>query len=655
MTLVISPGGDFGINISCENKMSLKKMPSAGTQTAAPGTLLRSGGMFSSPGKRTLVLSLAIVLLTVIAYLPVRDNGFINFDDNHYITQNAQVRSGLSWDTVKWAFTTYDAANWHPLTWLSHALDCQLFGLNPAGPHFISVLLHALSAVLLFLLLQSLTGFTGRSLVVAALFAVHPLNVESVAWAAERKNVLSMLFFLLAIWAYSRYVRQPTIARSLGVAGLFALALMSKPQVIIFPFALLLLDYWPLGRTKFAAASTTANSSAEIRQRSFTSLLIEKIPLFGLSSISAIITLQAQHAGHAVRTVTEYSLRSRVETAIISYVSYLRDAVVPWHLAPIYPHADGLLATWKVLMAATVLIAISTVTVLGRTRAAYLLFGWLWFVGTLIPMIGLIQVGEQARADRYMYVSLIGILVAVIWGWADLLARHKFSPVVGAAACVAVLVAFSVATFRQIGHWRDSETLWNYTLTVTDRNFMAEDNLAQELATQGRTKEALVHFHNILNLHDWQPTELIAFGMYEQRQGYAADAIKQYQRALRGTTDAKTRAIELSNMGSAYMDLKDVQQAWENFDKALQSDPNNVPALIGTGLISQKNGNLELAIRQYTKAVAITPSDLGYALLGRAFEQSGRPSDANTAYQQAQRLSPNMAGTRSAVAHLLAD
>jgi tetratricopeptide (TPR) repeat protein len=630
-------------------------MPSVATQTAAPVTAPKYSELFSSPGKRTFILSLAMVLLTVLAYLPVRNNGFINFDDNHYITENAHLKAGLTSDTVKWAFTTYDAANWHPLTWLSHALDCQLFGLSAAGPHLINVLLHALNAVLLFLVLQSLTRFTWRSLMVAALFAVHPLNVESVAWAAERKNVLSMLFFLLAIWTYSRYVHKPSVARYLGVIGLFALALMSKPQVIIFPFALLLMDYWPLDRTHFATAPGIMDSGVDVRRRSLVSLLVEKVPLFALSALSAIVTLQAQRAGHAVRTVVEYSLASRVETAIVSYALYLRDAFVPRHLAPIYPHPDGLLPAWEVALALVALIAISSLAVLARKRAPYLLFGWLWFLGTLIPMIGLVQVGVQARADRYLYVSLIGILVAAVWGCADLLVRHNVSPAVGLAACAGVLISLSVATFEQVSRWRDSETLWNYTMSVTDRNFMAEDNLAQELATQGRTKEALVHFHHILGLHDWQPSELIAFGLYEQRQGYSADAIAQYERALQNTNDAKTRAIELSNMGSAYLDLKDLAHAEESFDKALQADPNNAPAFMGAGLIAQKNGNLPLAIGEYTKAVAIKPTDLGYALLGRALEQSGRTSDANMAYAQAQKLSPNMESTRSVVNHLLAD
>jgi len=630
-------------------------MQSVAAQLASPETVAGPNDFFPSPARRNLVLSLALILLSVAVYYPIRDNGFINFDDKNYITDNAHVKAGLSWETAKWAFTTYHAANWHPLTWVSHALDYQLFGLNPAGHHFISVLLHALNAVLLFLLLQSLTGFTWRSLMVAALFAVHPLNVESVAWAAERKTVLSAMFFLLAVGAYCRYVTKPSVARYLGVAGFFVLALMSKPQVIILPFVLLLLDYWPLQRMGPAGAPAKSSSGEAVRQESFGWLVIEKIPLLGLSAISAIVTLQAQRAGHAVRTAVEYSLGSRVETAIVSYVSYLHDAVVPWHLAPIYPHADGLLQTWKVVLAGAVLIAFSALAILARKRAPYLLFGWLWFLGTLAPMIGLIQVGEQARADRYMYVSLIGILVSATWGAAEGFARYKVSPVSSASACAVVLLALSVATVYQIRHWHDSETLWNYTLTVTDRNFMAEDSLAQELATQGRTKEALVHFHNILKLHDWQPSELIAFGVYEQRQGYAADAIAQYQRALNNTRDAKTRAVELSNMGSAYMDLKDSEHARQSFEQALQSDSGNVPALIGTGIIAEKNGNFDSAIRQYTKAVSIQPSDLGYMLLGRAFDQTGRASEANDAYVKAQKLSPNIESTRSAVNHLLSE
>ena len=628
-------------------------MPSAATQLVVPENPLKSSGLFSSPGRRTLVLSLALVLLTVLVYWPVSNNAFINFDDNHYITENAHVRSGLSWDTVKWAFVTNDAANWHPLTWLSHALDCELFGLNPAGHHFMNVLLHALNVVLLFLVLQSLTGFTWRSLIVATLFSVHPLNVESVAWAAERKTLLSTMFFLLAVWAYCSYVRRPSLARYLGVAALFVLALMSKPQVITFPILLLLLDYWPLRRVRFY--TTESNPTGALPAKSGPWLIAEKVPLLALSAVSAVVTLRAQSAGHAVRTVIEYSLASRVENAVVSYACYIRDVFLPQRLSPIYPHADGLLETWKVLLSAAIVIAISVLAIVARKRAPYILFGWLWFLGSLVPMIGLIQVGVQARADRYMYVAVIGILVSTIWGASELLARYKLSPAWAGALFGLIVLALSTAAFNQIGHWRNSETLWTYAIGVTPNNFMAEDNLAQELAHQGRTQEAMVHFQNTLRLYNWGPSDLITFGVYEANHGYASDSIKQYDRALRNTTDPNTRAIALSNMGSAYMDLKDFEHARQSFYQALKFDPNNVPALIGTGLLAQKSGNLDLAIRQYTKAVSIKPSDLGYALLGRAFEQSGRASDASWAYDQAQRLSPNMETTRATVNHFLAD
>lgn len=630
-------------------------MPSVATNIAAPETVVKSNALFSSPGKRKFILSLSLVLLTMLAYLPVRNNGFINFDDNHYITENAHVKDGLSWSTVLWAFTTYDAANWHPLTWLSHALDCQLFGLNPAGPHLISVLLHGLNAVLLFLVLQSLTGFTWRSLMVAAIFAVHPLNVESVAWAAERKTVLSTLFFLLAIWAYAAYIRKASIPRYFAVSGLFALALMSKPQVIMFPFLLLLLDYWPLRRMQLASGSPNSGPRLPDGKRSFAQLLTEKMPLFAISAISAVITLKAQSTGHAVRTVIEYSLASRVETAIVSYACYIRDLFIPWHLAPIYPHADGLLETWRVLLSAAVLIAFSFLAVKARKRAPYILVGWLWFLGSLAPMIGLIQVGVQSRADRYMYIALIGIVLAAIWGIAALLHAYNVSPALVGCLCTAVLLASASATANQVRHWRNSENLWTYTIAATGDNFMAEDNLAQELAHQGRTQEAMIHFQNTLRMYNWGPSDLITFGVYEENHGYAADSIKQYDRALRESTDPHTRAIVLANMGSAYLTMKDLDLAQQRFAQALQSDPNNVPGLIGIGLLAQRNRNFELAIRQYTKAISIQPSDLAYALLGRALEQSGRLADANTAYQQAEHLSPNMAGTRAAAMHLLTD
>ncbi len=627
-------------------------MPSAAVQSAASQTLQRSSDLFATPGKRTVVLALALFLLTIIVYSAIGKNAFINFDDTYYITENPHVKSGLHWETVKWAFTSYHAANWHPLTWLSHALDCQLFGLNPAGHHFMNVLLHGLNVVLLFLFLQSMTGFTWRSLFIAGLFAVHPLAVESVAWAAERKNVLSMFFFLLAMCAYVSYARQPRRWRYLTVTILFALALMSKPQVITFPFVLLLLDYWPLRRVRFGnlEASSAAKSPA--------SLLLEKIPFFIFSALSAVVTMHAQRAGEAVRTVNEYPPLARAETAIFSYALYLRDIIFPLHLAPIYPHPVNSLCMncglewWKIAISVALLVVISVLCVVLRQRR-YLAVGWLWFIGTLVPMIGIVQVGTQGRADRYLYLPVIGIFVAIVWGVSEVLKSRAAPRALIVLACGLILTVLSAITYRQIASWRNSETLWNYTLRVTDRNFMAEDNLAQELAHQGRTLEAMVHFHNTLNLYNWGPSDLITFGVYEQRHGYPTDAIKQYERALRNTTDASTRALEFSNMGSAYMDLKDIDHAEGSFEQALQADPKNVAALIGTGLIAHKRGNLNLAIHQYSAAISVKPSDLAYTLLGRAFEQSGRASDATNAYNMASALSSDFQSTRAAVDQLL--
>jgi tetratricopeptide (TPR) repeat protein len=611
-----------------------------------------SGELFSSPGKRSVISGLSLILLSVAVYFPVGRNGFINFDDNHYITDNPQVSSPLTRETVKWAFTTFDAANWHPLTWISHALDYHLFGLNAAGHHFESVLIHALNVVLLFLVLQALTGFTWRSLVVASLFAVHPLNVESVAWAAERKTVLSMLFLLLALWAYARYIRRPSVGRYSLVVAVFASALMSKPQVITFPFVLLLLDYWPLRRSHWLPASNNHGSTDE--PRSFLWLVAEKIPLFVLSAASALITLRAQHAGNAVRTAAEYSWALRVENALVSYVLYFRDVFFPHHLAPIYPHPTALFPFWKVIAASGLLLTISAMVVLARKQAPYLIVGWLWFLGTLVPMIGLVQVGLQARADRYMYVAIIGVLVALVWGTGEVVNRYKFSTALTATLCAFPVLGLSVATYRQVSFWRDSETLWNYTMSVTHDNFMAEDNLAQELAHQGRTEEALIHFHHILNLHDWSASDLISFGVYEQHNGYAGDAIKQYQRALATAQDSSTRVLALSDIASAYLDLGNPNPAKENYDAALKINPNDARALIGSGLAAHRMGNLPSAIQQYRKAVANAPSDLAYELLGRALAQSGHSTDAQQSFQKADQLSSDPKAMRAFVDHLLA-
>ena len=401
-------------------------MPVAATKPAI--ALHEAVGIFRSPGQRKLVLGLLLVVVTLALYNPVSRNGFVNFDDDRYVTDNPQVRAGLRSSTISWAFTTLDLANWHPLTWLSHALDCQLFQLNPVGHHYTSLLLHASNALLLFLILQWFTGYTARSLMVAALFAVHPLNVESVAWVAERKNVLCMLFFLLALAAYGWYVRQPTVARYLAVALLFAMGLMSKPMVITLPIVLLLLDYWPLGRTHFSA-NVESRDEASPRFAASTQpvwrLCLEKVPLLLLSAGSAIVTMLAQRAGGAVLTSAERSPLLRLENVIVCYVLNIKKVFWPSHLAALYPYPHTLPA-WQVAASALFLVAV-TCAVLKYREHRYLVVGWFWYLGTMVPMIGLIQVGNQAMADRYAYLPLIGLFIMIVWAAADCASARQLS------------------------------------------------------------------------------------------------------------------------------------------------------------------------------------------------------------------------------------
>jgi len=594
------------------------------------------------------VLCLLLVAATLAVYNPVNRNAFVNFDDDHYITGNPHVLAGLKWDTVKWAFTDYYEANWHPLTWLSHALDAQLFGLNPVGHHYMNVVLHALNAVLLFLLLQSATGFTWRSLMVAALFALHPVNVESVAWASERKNVLSMMFLLLALQAYGWYARRPAAGRYILVAGLFACGLMSKPQVITLPFLLLLWDYWPLGRYG-SAGGTPARQPARAP-----ALLLEKVPLFLLSLASAVVTMQAQKAGGAIHSAIIYPFRLRLENAIVSYSRYIGKAFWPTQLSPLYPHPLDLLKSWQVIASALFLLAVTALVIRNR-RHGYLVTGWFWFLGTLVPMIGLVQVGEQAMADRYAYLPFIGLFLMVGWGageWAE----TKKIPAAGLAVpALAVLAALGALTYRQVGYWRDSEALWSYALRVTSvRSYKAHFNLAVTYDAEGRYDQAVQQFREAIDPRDDDPRIHLGLGIYDQRHGHAQEAVEEFQAALRLSSDGAVRADAFSNLGSAYRQLRDYARAKESFAEALRLDPNKPSALVGMGLLFQKSGDLEQAIAQYSHAMSVQPTAVGYVLLARALEQAGRGKEAAAAIEQARKLTGDFDQARQIADNLLA-
>jgi len=597
----------------------------------------QSADTSASRQKQRVILSLFLVALVLAFYNPVAHNGFVFFDDSPYIVKNAHIQGGLTWSAITWSFSTFEQGNWHPLTWMSHALDVQLFGLNPAGHHYVSLLLHACNAVLIFLILEAATGLMWPSLMVACLFALHPLNVESVAWAAERKNVLSMFFCLLALRFYTKYARSGRTSPYVLTVLCFALGLMAKPQIIPLPFALLLWDYWPLQRL-FPDPQSLNNPNKDGAGRSLSSLILEKTSLFILAAISAVVTVIAQRSANAVHNLAEYSILVRIENCIVAYARYLADTFWPSRLAPLYPHPGNSLATWQIAVSAAALLVITALAIHWRDRR-YLAMGWLWFLGTLVPVIGLVQVGEQAMADRYMYLPELGIFIAVAWLVWDLASEANISKTWLAGPAVAVLLAMGIGTYRQLGHWHDGETLWKYTLSVTRRNYMAHVNLAMVLAEQGRADEAIPEFRAAEQFHDYPASQFLSLGAYEQHNGHVQGAIEQYRRALQASNNPDEQTAAWDQIASAYSEAKDWQAASQAYDAALRLRPDDPVALVGTGLLAQRSGDSVRAIAQLSHAMNVAPTDVGFLLLAGALRQAGRNAEAEKSYAEAQRRS----------------
>jgi tetratricopeptide (TPR) repeat protein len=591
---------------------------------------------------RVVIFCLLLAAATLAFYNPVVHNRFVDFDDLSYILKNFHVLHGLTWDTVKWAFTTGRDGNWHPLTWLSHALDCQLFGLNPVGHHYTSLLLHTANAVLLFLLLRRATGSTGRSLLVAALFALHPVNVESVVWAAERKNVLSMLFFLLTLHAYDRYARAGGRYRYSLVTVLFALGLLAKSQIVTLPFVLLLWDYWPLERmgAASAAAGAAAGPPAAPTPRSFAYLVGEKLPLFVLAAADSVVTVLVQRAGASVRTLAEVPMAVRLENVLVSYVRYIGKAFWPSRLVPLYPRPVSLLPAWQVVGAAALLLLVSVLVLRWRDRR-YLSFGWFWFLGTLVPMIGIVTVGEQAMADRYAYIPYIGLFVAVVWTLDAVASRLRIPGVWRAAAALLVVCILGCRTYRQISYWHDDETLWLYTLSVTERNYTAHDNLALALLKQGRPDEAILHFRAGRSLHTYPPAQLLALAAYELQVGHPQEAIEECNSALRASADPKVQAAAWSELAYAYLQLHDYDRAADNYQTALRLNPEDAIGLMVSGLMALRQGQPNVAVLQFLHAVTVDPSDLNAVLFAQALRRAGRTAEADSVWAQVQKISPD--------------
>ena len=477
----------------------------------------RSKGTRPDPGNHAedsmrqrpaLILGIAITLLTLALYWRVQGHGFLHYDDYQYVVDNPHVRHGLTRQGVLWALTSGYASNWHPLTWLSHMLDCELYGLNPQGHHLNNLLLHIANALLLFRLLLRMTGALWRSAFVAALFALHPLHVESVAWVAERKDVLSTLFWMLTLGAYLRYRERPTGTRYLATLFLFALGLAAKPMLVTLPFVLLLLDCWPLGRMP--------------SPRSLLPLVREKAPFFVLAALSSVITFWVQSHWGAV--VLSIPLKERLANALVSYVGYGAKMLWPVNLACFYPHPLDGLPLWQAAGALLLLAGVTVAVVRAGRRLPYLAVGWLWYLGTLVPVIGLVQVGAQAMADRYTYVPLIGLFVMLSWGAGSLAAKGPLPKIATAALSAALLAALLPLTWSQISHWKDSETLFAHALEVTDRNLLAHNNLGNALARQGRLEEAEFHLVEALRLRPDYAAAQNNLGILRLRQGRFEEA-----------------------------------------------------------------------------------------------------------------------------------
>jgi Tfp pilus assembly protein PilF len=596
-------------------------------------------GPFTSPEKRTFVLSLLLIVFTLGLYNPANHFSFINYDDCRYVYENVHVRAGLTGATIRWAFTSLDEANWHPLTWMSHALDCQIFHLNPAGHHFTNILLHAWNGVLLFLLLARSTGKVGRSFFVAAVFALHPMNVESVAWVAERKNVLSTTFFFLTLGAYAWYALRPGWKRYLAMAGLLACGLASKPMLVTTPFVLLLLDYWPLGRIE---GWTAASDTLAIKQSRIGKLILEKLPLLLLIAASSIVTMRAQRAAGALGLSP--TIFERLKNGIYAYAEYLGKAIWPARLTLFYPYAGNSLSLWMVSLAAVLLIAISWLVFKLRSRG-YPVVGWLWFLGTLVPVIGVVQVGNQAMADRYAYIPLIGVFVMVAWIAADMAQTKKLGLALCMVPAVCVVLALSIAAYRQIGYWRDSVTVWTHALQVTQHNYVAEDDLGEALVHLHRVEEAYPLFVQAARDNPIDPAARLNIGTYLFQHGHQAEAIQQYELAIRFGAEPGLVAMTYANLGSAFCGLGDFEKARASFAHALQLNPYQVTALQGMSFVSQREGKSEDAAGYLAHALELQPSGEGYLQLARLLAQTNHRAEAVVAYQQAVKLAPELMQT----------
>jgi tetratricopeptide (TPR) repeat protein len=577
---------------------------------------------------------LALIAITVLVYLPVRNFPFIGFDDPGYVTENPHIAGGISLGAIRWAMTSGYVANWHPLTWISHMMDIQFFGMNGGAHHVTALVLHVANTLLLFFVFARMTGATGRSALLAALFAVHPMHVESVAWVAERKDVLSTFFWMLTMIAYVAYTRRPGWRRYAIVAVLFALGLMAKQMLVTLPCVLLLLDVWPLRRAVVGGSSRTA----------WARLAYEKLPLLGLSAAASVATFLAQRSSGAVQTLNAIPLSIRVSNAVLSYWHYIGKLVWPTDLAPLYPYPKTLLVGW-VVAAIVGLIVVSIAVARAAKTQPYLPVGWLWFLGTLVPVIGIVQVGMQSMADRYTYVPSIGLFFAVIWGANDLLNRAHAPRAVGVGVSVATVVAAAILARQQVGFWRSGVALWEHTVAVTRDNYLALNNLGWDLALAGRPAEAIPHYQEAIRLNPKIPAPRTNMALALVAMGKNDEAIAQYLDALQIAPD--NYVIQM-NLGYALSRVGRLDEAISRFQEAIRLKEDFVEAHNGLGLTLGRKGDAEGAIGEYREALRLMPTLAEtHNNLGAALASQGKLAEAIGHFSEAVRLKPTFVDARN--------
>ena len=605
---------------------------------------------------KILICSL-LAIGVLIVYWQVMGFEFVNFDDNAYVTQNKIVKLGITPRSIIWAFTSVYGSNWHPLTWISHMLDIQLFGMNPRGHHLTNIFFHILNTIFLFLVLEKMTGALWRSAVVAGLFALHPLHVESVAWIAERKDVLSTFFWMLTTMCYLRYVQYRNITWYILFSLFYLLGLLAKPMLVTLPFVLLLLDYWPLNRLDLFQTGDMGGShgAAQAKHagklRPLFNLIMEKIPLMVFAIISSAITFYAQRANESVRTLGELDLGTRTANIFISYTVYLIKMVWPFYLAAFYPYPSTIHPLWFIL--SLIFFGVITgIVLLAWRKYPYLAVGWFWYIGTLVPVIGLVQVGHQSMADRYTYIPLIGIFIIMVWGLADLLRRLRYGMTALGIASVIMFAFLMAATWRQIGTWKDSETLFSHAIAVTRDNYLAHNDLGNALYDRGDMMGAAEQYRISLKIKPDLNEGHINLANILLRNGDYTGAIAHYTESLKtkpyeanvyNNLDSVYfhKANVYNNLGSAYFHKGNILKAIECFQKAVLEKPAYTEAVKNLENARKAQHKILDIITNLQKSIKVEPKNpVPYIKLGDIYRQQGEYTKAISHYHEAISIEP---------------